>query len=640
MNLTLLWKEIRGLALCFWLSAGLSFVFIGYALFTGFPDLPETEWPLIELEGVFLFALLVGARTLTQERDEGTEAFLDGLPICRTAVFAHKTLAALLTIAAILLLDLILGHSLRQLSRTSLDAPLEWAAIPTQFGLPMLLASMIIALAMLASNVRGYFPLISGLILAAFVLIRARGGDVAGWIDSHALFDVGNKLPVHAMVGHSLVTAVALLLGWMVFCWREGQLSQKFSRLANTRWSRWLGWPVKLGGVAVWIGVIMWFGATAASDEEDGQPPEATAAGTAGGSSTANTGIDTFSQHLTEYYEVIYRSSQDKQLQPLFGGMDAIHQQVTQFFQAPPAPGSRIVLDMASIVSRHAAGQTNWTKIRIPYHPSMQGEEFDRILRHETAHVYIEQLSDGAASTYFEALRTFHEGIATAVELSGIDAATHKERLRMERTAILSNSLQAVPLEALLDNDELGETRVADFLVYSLGLVFADALRDVGGAELPRRLLESLHRDPPPPRASPSEIWQHLLQNCGTSFDHVIATYQNRLQTLEERERKFLGKFSIITATTTSEDGHIVITPETDRPLPKGFRIVLAMEQDNGISTEVQFVAADDDGRFRIDAPANGKPLRYALGWQAKAIGLPSMQPWAEADTKPISTSD
>ncbi len=521
-----------------------------------------------------------------------------------------------------------------------MDAPFDWAAIPTQFGLPMLLASMIIALAMLASNVRGYFPLISGLILAAFTLIRARGGDVAGWIDSPALFDVGKKLPLHAMVGHCLVTAVALLLGWMVFCWREGQLSQKFSRLANTRWSRWFGWPVKLGGIAVWIGVIMWLGDTIALDDGVQQSPEATAAGTTDGSSTANSGIDTFSQHLTNNYEVIYRSSQEKELQPLFGGMDAIHQQVSRFFQDPPAPVSRIVLDMASIVSRHAVGQTNWTKIRIPYQASMQGEEFDRILRHETAHVYIEQLSDGAASTYFEALRAFHEGIATAAELSGTDAETQKERLRMERTAILSDALQAVPLEVLLDNEELGDTRIADFLVYSLGLVFADALRDVGGAELPRRLLESLHREPPPPRSSPSEIWQHLLQNCDTSFDHVIAAYQTRLQTLRERERKFLEKIPAIIATATSDGGQIVITPETDRAGPKGFRIVLAIQQDNGISTELQFVPVDDDGRFRIDAPANGKPLRYTLGWQAKAIGLPAMQPWAEADTEPVPTTD
>ncbi len=639
MNFTLLGKEIRDLALCFWLSAGLSLVFLVYILATGFPDMPEEEWPVLELSGVLIFAVLIGSRALTRDRDEGTQGFLDGLPITRSAVFAHKGLAALIVMIAISSLDLILGLSFRSLAKTSLDAPTDWSAIPLQFILPMLMAVMIIALSMLASFAKGYFPLVSGIILVLFVLLYARGGELSGWIDSPILFDVGENLPFKSIVGHSVIGGLALLCSWALFRWRETGLSLRVSKVANIWWVQWFKWPVLLGGIAVWFGVMVYWVSVEEADEDQGLTPAEAAAGDVS-EMDSESGVDTFSEHSTEFYQVIFRTSQRKRIMPLFGRMDGIHRDVTGFFQNPPPTKSPIVLDMASVVSRHAAGQANWTKIRVPSRSAMGKGEFDRILRHETAHVYIEQLSKGAASDYFNAFRTFHEGLATVVENSVSSDATRKERLRMERTAVLSDGFEKVPLELLLDDAALGKERLSSFLVYSLGLVFAEAVMDVGGDEMPRKILETLRDDPPPPGASTSEIWRYLFQKCGTSFDHVIAAYRVRLAELRERESEFLEKIPSMSAVISYKDQTIIITPDLDGSIPDGFQVVLAVAQDYGLVDEPRFFSPDEWGAFRVPKPANGKPLQYALGWRSKGLGSPCDKAlgrgkWCELGSQP-----
>ncbi len=80
-----------------------------------------------------------------------------------------------------------------------------------------------------------------------------------------------------------------------------------------------------------------------------------------------------------------------------------MHEEARSFFGDPPAPPAKIVVDMASPVMSHAAGQANWTKIRAPLELAQDDVEFANVLRHETAHVYIEQLSGGHATDQFNA---------------------------------------------------------------------------------------------------------------------------------------------------------------------------------------------------------------------------------------------
>ena len=152
--------------------------------------------------------------------------------------------------------------------------------------------------------------------------------------------------------------------------------------------------------------------------------------------------------------DLIFKS-QNAEVTKQAEGMDAIYQNVADYFQNPTFAGGWIVLDVASSVDSHATGVTNWTKIRVPLAKAKSSLHFDQTLRHETSHVFIEKMSNGNATTHFNAMRAFHEGVATAVELSVDDKATSEARLKMERRAALEDSRSEVLLELLCDDNEL-----------------------------------------------------------------------------------------------------------------------------------------------------------------------------------------
>ena len=122
-------------------------------------------------------------------------------------------------------------------------------------------------------------------------------------------------------------------------------------------------------------------------------------------------GEQAFGRRETKRYEFLFRASELKSAAALIKAADGIHDSVAAFFGAPPPP-SRVVVDLASPVMPHALGQTNWTKIRMPLTALHDLDEQRRVLRHETAHVFIEQLGAGSLSSRFRYLRFFHEGLS------------------------------------------------------------------------------------------------------------------------------------------------------------------------------------------------------------------------------------
>lgn len=630
MNLTLLAKEIRGLALCAWLALGLSAFFTGYAWLTDFPDIQDEEDGSGSgyIEMAVFFGLLIGARVLAQEREEETQGFLDGLPVSRAAVFAHKTLAAMLVMTFALIVSELPDVMFDGLRRTSLSEPFAWDEWFSRMVLWLLLGAMVVALSMLISFARGSFPLIAGLVLWAFVWLRASGADSAEWLDSAVL--MRDPLPLRAMAGHGALTLAALLAALVMFQWRIGRVSLWLARMSQRRGVSLLAWPARIGALMVWIMVINMVADRHEPDEEDQSgPAESRAAGDIeSGDDVTFTG---FERSETDRYEVVFRTTQSMRVRELLHGMDAVHGQVADYFQHPPSGGARIVVDVASIVSRHAAGQTNWTKIRVPLSGAIKNDEFQNILRHETAHVFIEQLSRGAASDHFNAMRAFHEGVASAVELTGDDRHARASLAKMERSAALADARGRVPLELLCDDKALRNKRDPN-LAYPLGFVFAQALRDTGGLGLPRRVLEALHEKPPPPRADASTLWRHVLQQCGSSFDHVIAAYETRLDQLALRESKLIAALPRLSATVTREGADIVLRPVVPAVMPDGAAIVCAIERHLGLLTELEFVSRRADGSFLIPRAAITRgSVRHMLGWKSKQLALPVFEPWTEA---------
>lgn len=640
MNLILLRKELLGLRLSVLLVLAFTAFNVVYVLVTGFPDMQprESEGNQDFIITIVFFGLIIGVSVLAQEREQQTQSFLDGLPLSRRTVFLYKTLAALLVMSISVVLPMLLSLLFYWMSQNSLSEEIPWNDIAVTTALGLLLGVTVVAVAMMLSFLRQWFPLVAGLVLWAFVWFRASGSEWVSWLDTSALLstsmtDDGElQLPWKSIAGHTTLAVLALLVAGISFQWRDGRINRWFERLASWRLSGWLTGLGRLLAVGVWFFAIYSMGRN--REQTDRAPSESRAAGDAKPEESTRPKdkheVVGFATHETRHFEIVFRESQRKQVKALLKGLDQVHDQVTDFFQQAPPSGERIVVDVASIAARHAAGVTNWTKIRIPLTSSTHAAEFHQILRHETAHVYIEQLSRGRTSDHFNAMRSFHEGVATATELAGNDEPAKVELLRMERWAAASDSRGRVKLETLCNNKKLTAER-DPALVYPLGYVFAQALIDTGGASLPQRVLTSLHESPPPPGVSPSELWRHVLQKSGTSFDHVIAAYGERLNLLQQREKLYLALFPRLSGEVSVEGDEIVIRPLGELMTPVPAKLICMVEKDLGIMQSEESVPMNIDGTFHIPRSSHsGNKLRYMLGWNSKEMRYPVFEPWAE----------
>jgi hypothetical protein len=514
-------------------------------------------------------------------------------------------------------------------SATSVSPAIPWSRYLAECGLGLLLGINITAVGMVLSFTRKWFPLIAGVLFLGLVLAATSARQWVTWIDSSALvtINVGDDgewiVPWKQVTGFSLLGATMLLLAGLLFRWRDGKISRWLERESAV----WQKVVIGAAVVSVWcVGFFFFLNAQGTPRKDD------TVAKAAGAIPTKNPDarVVGFASHQTKHYEVLFKESQRKEVISLVDGMDAIYQQAADYFKNPLLPKGRIVLDVASSVDSHAAGVTNWTKIRVPLSKSEDSLDFMQTLRHETAHVFIEQLSDGMAFTYFNAMRAFHEGVATAAEVSLDDEATRTARQKMERWVALADSRGRVPLETLLDN-ELLEQQYDPALAYPLGYVFAKALVEIGGPGMPRRVMETLRDSSPPPNPSSRQLWQHVLQECGTSLETVVAAYTAGLTRISVQETSYVAGFPRLSAEVTVVGEEIIIRLNSfTAPIVEADPICF-VEKSMGLVDDKARIRASPDGTFRLKRNEHrGNRLRYLLGWYAKDMSYPVLEPWAE----------
>lgn len=657
MNTILLKKELSGLRFCILLGLSFSVITVIYLLFTAFLDRPiDAGEPEDLLLSWVLMGSFIGMTAMNQEREHQTQGFLDGLAVSRLSVFLHKVLAALLIVAFFCLVNLTLSLVFDGLSRTSVSGRIEWELLLAECSLELLLGFTVVATGMVLSFTRKWFPLAAGLVFLALVLLATSKQGWVAWIDSTALVspalaDDGTlMIPWKQVAGFSLFASVALLLAWMLFRWRDGILSRWFER----DFPIWQKVVVGVLVAGVWVTTLFLFGISQNSSLED--DPLVDSAGDLKGIKL-DQGIVGFASHETKHYDVIFRESQREDVMKLAGDIDGVYQQVANYFLNPSLPSGRIdetkqqseapmvsvsignprlpsgriVLDVASSVPSHAAGVANWTKIRVPMAKLAGKMDVLQVIRHETAHVFIEQLSDGKASDSFNEMRAFHEGVATAVEVSPDDEVARAERHKLARWAALVHSRGEVPLALLCDDAKLTE-RFDDSVVYPLGYVFAKALVEIGGPTLPRRVLETLKSSSPPPTSDPSIFWQVLLQKCDTSWEAALAAYSGLLDDLKTQEEAYVAGFPRLSAKVTVEGEDIVIRLDPFSGEAAGAKPFCRVMISMGLTEREQIIPRSEDGSFRLKRSRHvGNRLSYFLGWASEEMAYPVFEPRAEA---------
>ena len=239
MNTTLLKKELTGLRFCILLVVAVAGIDWLTTLVTDFPDRSFDAFINEGAEWLFnwlLVGLFIGATVFNQEREHQTQGFLDGLAVSRRSLFLHKTLAALLVASLFVLLEFIWALLLSGLSATSVSGPIQWKLRLAECGLALLLGITVVAVGMLLSFTRKWFPLVAGLLVVALLLMTSSSQSWVTWIDFNTLVvptlgDGGALImPWKQVAGFSLFAGVALLLACILFRWRDGVISRWFAR--------------------------------------------------------------------------------------------------------------------------------------------------------------------------------------------------------------------------------------------------------------------------------------------------------------------------------------------------------------------------------------------------------------------------
>jgi ABC-type transport system involved in multi-copper enzyme maturation permease subunit len=641
MNLTLLKKELNGLRFCILLIMAIMGMIIIGGLLSGFPDRSPFDVPdaddIGELVEWLLVGLFIGMISFNQEREHHTQGFLDGLAVSRFTIFLHKLLAALLVGVFFCVLKLLFLLLCAGLSTTSVSGPIKWQLMLAEQGLQLLLGVNVVAVGMVLSFTRKWFPLVVGLLVFVLILMFTSSFRWVSWIDFSALIlptlDTRGAvfIPWRQVTGCSLVAFGTLLLAVVLFQWGD-EIVSRWHKRHLTNWQK-LPFAAVIA-VIIAVTTAMVCHVFVKSTHADHKKSSAAAAL----AKTQTTQPDAESvgscSHSTGHYDVIFKESQREEVMKLVDEMDSTYQQVADYFQNPSLPPGRIVLDVASSVDSHAAGVTNWTKIRVPMLKGERQLDFMQTLRHETAHVFIGQISDGKATEYFNAMRVFHEGVATAVELSTDDEATRAARLKMERWVALVDSRERVPLDLLCDDNEL-KTKFEAAVVYPLGYVFAKSLVKVGGPALPRRVLETLKKSPPSTRSDSTRFWEQILQECGTSLETIIATYTEELALIKTQEESYVAGFPRLSAKVTVENEEIVIRLDDFSDQAEGLKPICLVLKPMGLNEINQPLEQSDDGSFRLNLSEHtGNELHYLLGWLSDEMRYPVFEPWAKVSLK------
>jgi len=624
MNRVLLAKELRALrpyAVCI-----LALFALGqaYALATDAPDLQRydpAKWLDSSRSGslvvLALFCLLTGAGVLMQESEQGTLLFLDGLPLSRTRVFLMKALAGVLVVSLVPLVDISSDILFDRLSRTSVDGPFPWAFAGAVSALQILAGAYLLALAMLVSFMRAWFALVTGLLLWTYLWLRQRGFDWLALFDPYELIGpafAGSRVLVSWRHVASAAAATAGLLGagWLGFLSLGDRVQYAADRLGRLRWLAAIGAGIRWLAPVVWIAALVRLAGPSAGDRQ--------------GDSDSPVGEEAFSKRESKHYEFLFRTAQLNAARPVIAAADGIYAKVATFLNAPDTP-TRIVVDLASPVMTHASGQTTWTKIRIPLTNESAFRDLQMILGHETAHVFIEQLSEGRATTHFNETRFLHEGLATHVELTLF--GTDEDRTRNRREVAGAWSRGKVPLEELTDDAALGRKR-EPYLVYPLGSVFARVLIETQGRNAPARLLRAMARKDAPNGLKGAAFWRDTMQAASLNFDRVAAAYDAACASTMEEEKQFVTSLPRLTATVRIVHEDIVVQPKFDGKAPG--KIVCFTESNDPLAPQFEALQRHDDGTFTW--PLQRSPsgvFRYLLGWRTDQTRVVVFEPWGEA---------
>jgi hypothetical protein len=594
MRRVLLAKEWTGLRPFVWLLAALAAVSLADVATGTLPAL-HRHHTLFEgrhwaIEGllVLLFAFMAGSGLLARELEDGTLAFLDGLPLHRRDVFLAKLAVAGSCVSVFALVEPVAGWLLHLMLRHSVDEPVTAATVAAVALRHVVLVAAGLALGLLFGFVRNLAWALFLMAFAAVAVLRSTWPRGAAAIDPTGL--VADGWATQGFGGETAwtvlgLTLACLALAYALFAHAGGAAMARLARLAQRR------------GIvlAAYVGAIVLLGIAAVVGRDEPQggagPDGAVVASTPQAApARAPAAPRAARKVVTEHYVFNVPAGmaiEDRELKAADGAFDkALKALALTVHGVGP-----IDVDLSGSIA-NTDGLAAHERIRVNVHPG-----WENTLVHETVHVLAGIVSGPAHRQELDRMRVFNEGLARWAEPD--HRASAQWRNAEDLTVATVYRRRQLGQDNLFDADALD--RDLDWeLEYALGARLVDALVARYGNDAPVRVLAALNASAFPRDLNGYELYRSAFQLAGFDINLVLNDYALGLRRLDGRYAQAIDALLRPRGLLVRADGRTGIAVQLDRPAARGERFYVRFRpRDDSAMHELVVVRRLDrhDGR-------------------------------------------
>lgn len=559
-----------------------------------------------------LLSFALGSGLLAREAEDGTLAFLDGLPVRRFEIFLAKlAVAGTCLFAFAMATTPLLGGLLHLLLRHSIDEPIAASALGWLAVRYALLVAAGLALGVLFGFVRYLAWVLLALVAAAVVLLRSTQPRIADALDPTQLVAAGwstQGLGGDTVWAIAALTLACLALAYRVFAGAGGGAMQRLARLAQHR-----GVVFALCAAALVAVPVALYQAQHAEGEgaetDDGDVAAATAAQPAAkaGRPPAHAAGRAARKVVTAHYTFNIPAGRTVDAADLKAA-DGAFATAAEALSIEVTDPARIDVDLSGSI-RHTAGQAAHNRIRINLEPG-----WHETLVHETVHVMAGWIAGGEHARDLDRMSLFNEGLAHWAEPSYRSDKALRAREQLALATLFRRKL--LNQDVLLDNRTL-ERQLDWRLQYPLGAALIEVFVERYGNEAPRRVLEALGQPAFPPELEGYELYRSAFQQAGFDLNLVLNDYALQLRRWSDAAGPAIDAMARPRGLLVRAAGQAGIAVQLDRPLAHGEQLVVQFRPrpDSRLDDVVAVSRLQRDARFG-GRPVAWLPLSQVAGNQ------------------------
>jgi hypothetical protein len=505
----------------------------------------------------FFIAFAVGSGLLIREIDDGTLAFLDGLPLTRARVFATKLMAATLVLMCYPVGRSILIVILHLIGRQSLDHDLHVSLIAATMVPIALITAVGLTCGMSLGFLRSLAWMVLALLAIALRLLSSASPRFSALNPVEAL--TINLVGAHLKWPMESIAAQCgfiLLFGLSAF-WFFSSSGADRRRLQLVLSRPVISATVTIATVAALLGAIVVYekfqDRNSARETNAGTPDTATFKPAAPGHAQTN------------HYTFSYPARWAGPVKELLLHADHVFEDVAR--QLNIDGGTPIDVDLSGSEA-NTEGTAFFDRIRM--YPG--GEMPLSVLAHETTHVFAGRLAGGRNERELGKMLAFNEGLAHWVEqaLSSKSGVSEFDRLQ----AAIVSARHMVSARQLTDMESL-ERDVDRNLMYPLGAVIVEALIQRYGADAPKTLLLTIGRPDFPRDLEGYALWQAAFQMSGFDLALVFDDYARLVKIWELKFSTSIVDLPRPRGSLVRDDDDVGVAVKIDGALPAGWRLVV-----------------------------------------------------------------